>query len=116
MAGTSSPSAVPVPRLALPAATGPYSVGATELHLVDTARLNHRLEAVATVANAGHTSFTDNFVLTDQLGISLPGSISVVRSMELTRAYVGAFFDLHLKGCPLLDGPTTADPEVKFWP
>jgi dienelactone hydrolase len=70
-----------------------------------------------TMADAGHTSFTDVFALTDQLGISPPGTISGVRSMELTRAYVGAFFDLQLKGCPqpLLDAPTPTNPEVEFW-
>jgi dienelactone hydrolase len=70
-----------------------------------------------TVADAGHASFTDVFALTDQLGISPPGTISGVRSMELTRAYVAAFFDLQLKGCPqpLLDAPTAANPEVEFW-
>jgi predicted dienelactone hydrolase len=71
-----------------------------------------------TAANFAHASFSDTFVLTDQLGVSQPGVISGVRSMELTRAYIGAFFDLTLRGSPqpLLDGPTAANPEVKFWP
>ena len=70
-----------------------------------------------TGANFAHASFTDTFVLTDQLGVSQPRLISGVRSMELTRAYIGAFFDLTLRGIPqpLLDGPTAANPEVKFW-
>jgi dienelactone hydrolase len=70
-----------------------------------------------TMADAGHVSFLDTIALTDQLGASPPGTISGVRSMALTRAYVGAFFDLTLRGCPqpLLDGPTAANPEMKFW-
>lgn len=33
---------------------------------------------------------------------------------EITRDYVGAFFDLHLRGIaqPLLNGPSAANPEV----
>ncbi|WP_431898518.1 hypothetical protein [Nonomuraea sp. bgisy101] len=48
--------------------------------------------------------------------MSAPGDLSPQRSLEITRAYVGAFFDLHLKGRkqPLLDGPSPADPEVAF--
>ncbi|MEU7838557.1 hypothetical protein [Nonomuraea sp. NPDC049129] len=35
---------------------------------------------------------------------------------EITTAYVGAFFDQHLRGehQQLLDGPSTANPEVSF--
>jgi hypothetical protein len=36
--------------------------------------------------------------------------------MRITRDYVAAFFDLHLRGTPqpLLDGPTPDNPEVGF--
>jgi hypothetical protein len=58
-------------------------------------------------------------VLAEQLG--LPASdaqptLSGRRSVEITRAYVGAFFDLHLRRVPqpVLDGPTKTNPEVKF--
>jgi len=70
-----------------------------------------------TMADASHVSFIDTIALTDQLGVSPPGTISGVRSMALTRAYVNAFFDLTLRGRPqpLLDGPTAANPEMKFW-
>ncbi|AQA24571.1 hypothetical protein BTZ20_3230 [Rhodococcus sp. MTM3W5.2] len=75
-----------------------------------------------TVAGAGHASFTDIPALAERLGMpsgaalpisaALPGS----RSVDLTRAYVGAFFDQHLRGVPqpLLDSPSPAYPEVRF--
>ncbi|MFI1393491.1 alpha/beta hydrolase family protein [Streptomyces sp. NPDC020681] len=69
----------------------------------------------ATVAGAGHFSFTDLPPLGAQLGLSdpeapLPGK----RAAEITNGYVGAFFDLHLRGIaqPLFDGPSPANPEV----
>ena len=36
--------------------------------------------------------------------------------IDVTRTYVAAFFDLHLRGIPepVLDGPTSAYPEVSF--
>lgn len=69
-----------------------------------------------TLAGANHASFTDITVLADELGIPLPGSLSGLRGSEITRAYVTAFFDKTLKGrCePLLDGPSSAFPEVTF--
>ena len=70
-----------------------------------------------TVTDAGHFSFTDLPVLAAQLGITdpefpLPGN----RSGEITRTYLAAFFDLHLRSVPqpVLDGPTPANPEVTF--
>lgn len=71
-----------------------------------------------TVAGANHSSFTDVPVLAEKLGIpSPPGTtVSAKRGVELTRSYVAAFFDLHLKGIdqPILDGPTADHPEVSF--
>ncbi|WP_181776267.1 alpha/beta hydrolase family protein [Amycolatopsis pittospori] len=69
------------------------------------------------VAAAGHASFTDVGVLGEQLGVTKPGLLGGVRGMELTRAYVSAFFDAKLRGGrqPLLDGPVTGNPEIKFW-
>ncbi|MER6944159.1 alpha/beta hydrolase [Nonomuraea sp. NPDC000554] len=69
-----------------------------------------------TLAGAVHDSFTDLSLLRKQLGVSSPGELSAQRALELTRAYVGAFFDLHLKGekQPLLDGPAPANPGVAF--
>src|SRR3984885_829562 len=68
------------------------------------------------VAGAVHASFTDLALLAEQVGIdtgtSLPGS----RSLDITRAYVRAFFDQHLRGRPqsLLDQPSRRYPEVTF--
>lgn len=70
-----------------------------------------------TVAGTVHFDFTDLPVLASQLGIPLPGeTIAAERASAITRAYVGAFFDLQLKGIPqpLLDRPSRAYPEVTF--
>ncbi|MEU9160797.1 alpha/beta hydrolase [Streptomyces sp. NPDC048424] len=70
-----------------------------------------------TFADSGHFTFTDFPAIAQQLGLPdqdapLPGA----RSVELTRRYVSAFFDQHLKGIPrpLLDGPSPDAPEVRF--
>ncbi|MGX1885420.1 alpha/beta hydrolase family protein [Streptomyces sp. NPDC055287] len=67
------------------------------------------------VTGAGHFTFTDTPVLADQLGLLPPEEpLSGKRSQEITRAFVGAFFDRHLKGADrkLLDGPSAEHPEV----
>jgi pimeloyl-ACP methyl ester carboxylesterase len=69
-----------------------------------------------TVTGAEHVSFVDYAVLQPQLG--LPAyPLGGERSLQITRTYVDAFLDLHLKGRrqPLLDGPSAGYPEVKFW-
>ncbi|MGA4802442.1 alpha/beta hydrolase family protein [Streptomyces lavendulocolor] len=69
------------------------------------------------VTGAEHFTFTDVPVLGDQLGLLPPEEpLKGKRSQEITRAYVTAFFDLHLKGVDrkLLDGPTAEHPEVVF--
>ncbi|MFE3555181.1 alpha/beta hydrolase family protein [Streptomyces sp. NPDC059193] len=70
-----------------------------------------------TFADSGHFTFSDFPALAEQLGlpdpeVPLPGA----RSVELTRRYVAAFFDQHLKGKPqpLLDGPSPEAPEARF--
>ncbi|MFH8384007.1 alpha/beta hydrolase family protein [Kitasatospora sp. NPDC018058] len=67
---------------------------------------------------ANHGSFTDFPMFFDALGMPQgPGTtMSGRRGVELTRQYVGAFFDLQLKDIdqPLFDGPTAANPEVRF--
>ncbi|PAZ11981.1 alpha/beta hydrolase [Streptomyces sp. SA15] len=67
-----------------------------------------------TVAGADHGSFTDVPLLAELAGIPDTAPLPFERSAVLTRAYVAAFFDLHLKGIaqPLLDGPSPANPEV----
>ncbi|MFJ9588266.1 alpha/beta hydrolase family protein [Streptomyces acidicola] len=70
-----------------------------------------------TVSGSGHFTFTDIPVLADQLGLLPPDEpLSGDRSQQITRRYVAAFFDLHLKGVgrPLLDGPSPEYPEVVF--
>lgn len=71
------------------------------------------------VAGAEHQTFTDIPLLADAIGLDpLPGMLPAARGAELTRAYVAAFFDLHLRGRrqPLLDGPSPRHPEVTFGP
>ncbi|MGA5207128.1 alpha/beta hydrolase family protein [Streptomyces variegatus] len=70
-----------------------------------------------TVAGAEHFSFTDLPYLAGQLGLSDPAlSLSGERGWRITRDYVSAFFDLHLRGIPqpLLGGPEATHPEVAF--
>jgi len=68
------------------------------------------------VAGAVHASFTDLALLADQAGIDLAPHLPGARSLEITRAYVRALFDQHLRGEPqlLLDGPSPRFPEVTF--
>ncbi|GGV47134.1 alpha/beta hydrolase family protein [Streptomyces spectabilis] len=69
------------------------------------------------VAGSGHFTFTDAPVVLQQLGDVDPDApISGKRSAEITRAYIGAFYDQHLRGIkrPLLEGPTPGNPEVTF--
>jgi len=68
------------------------------------------------VASAVHASFTDLALLADQVGIDIGTGLSGARSLEITRAYVRAFFDQHLRGIPqaLLDQPSPRYPEVTF--
>ena len=68
------------------------------------------------VAGAVHASFTDLALLADQIGIDIGASVSGARSLDITRAYIRAFFDQHLRGEPqtLLDQPSRHYPEVTF--
>ena len=68
------------------------------------------------VAGAVHASFTDLALLADQSGIDIGAGLSGARSLDITRAYVRAFFDQHLRGRPqaLLDQPSPRYPEVTF--
>ncbi|WP_328967329.1 alpha/beta hydrolase family protein [Streptomyces sp. NBC_00239] len=70
-----------------------------------------------TFAGSAHFTFTDFPALADQLGLPDPDApLPGARSVELTRRYVTAFFDQHLKGRPqpILDGPVADAPEVGF--
>ncbi|MGD0065323.1 MAG: alpha/beta hydrolase [Streptosporangiaceae bacterium] len=68
------------------------------------------------VAGAVHASFTDLGLLADQIGIDIGAALPGSRSLDITRAYVRAFFDQHLQSTPraLLDQPSPRYPEVTF--
>jgi dienelactone hydrolase len=68
------------------------------------------------VAGTVHASFTDLALLADQLGIDIGAAVPGARSLDITRAYVRAFFDQHLRSEPqsLLDQPSRRYPEVTF--
>ncbi|MFC6084756.1 alpha/beta hydrolase family protein [Sphaerisporangium aureirubrum] len=71
------------------------------------------------LTGAEHMSFTDGPLLVDALGDKpLPGVLPAARAAELTRTYVAAFLDRHLRSRrqPLLDGPSSRHPEVRFCP
>ncbi|GIE31075.1 esterase [Actinoplanes italicus] len=67
-----------------------------------------------TVAGTDHASFTDLGVFADQLGIDIGQTITGERATEITRRYVRATFDQHLRHRhqPLLSGASTRYPEV----
>ncbi|TDB76264.1 alpha/beta hydrolase [Micromonospora sp. KC723] len=68
------------------------------------------------VTGAVHASFTDVAILAEQIGLDTGADVPAIRSTEITRAYTRAFFHRHLraKHQPLLDGPSTRYPEVRF--
>ncbi|MFI6992698.1 alpha/beta hydrolase family protein [Nonomuraea wenchangensis] len=71
------------------------------------------------LSGAEHQSFTDGPLLSGALGVTPPsGVLPAARAAELTRSYVAAFLDQHLKGerQPLLDKPSARHPEVTFCP
>ncbi|MGC5009271.1 alpha/beta hydrolase family protein [Streptosporangium sp. DT93] len=71
------------------------------------------------LSDAEHQSFTDIPMLADVLGLEpLPGMLPAARGAELTRTYVAAFLDQHLKSRrqPLLDKPSPRHPEATFCP
>jgi dienelactone hydrolase len=68
------------------------------------------------VAGMAHPSFTDVGLIAEQLGLDFGADTPAARGSAITRAYVRAFFDLHLR-CrpqPLLAAPSTQYPEVTF--
>jgi dienelactone hydrolase len=68
------------------------------------------------VVGAIHASFTDFAFLADQIGADTGAGMSGARSLDITRAYVRAFLDEHLRSTPqaLLDQPSPRYPEVRF--
>jgi predicted dienelactone hydrolase len=66
-----------------------------------------------------HFNFSDYAVyFSPARAFGLLGSIDGVRGLQVTRTYVRAFFDTYLNNTPspLLQGPTSAYPEVQFSP
>lgn len=104
---------VPIPRRGLP---GPFlMLGAGEVHEPggkdftwkrDWARMTG-WKRWLTIDGGDHASFTDYALLIRRSE----------RSMEITRAYLTAFMDLHLRKRPqpLFETPSPRYPEVKFW-
>ncbi|MEU6619869.1 alpha/beta hydrolase [Streptomyces litmocidini] len=68
-----------------------------------------------TVAGSEHFTFSDGPVIQRHFGLPQP-ELPADRAVAVTRTYVAAFFDRHLRGLPrpVLDGPTPANPEVHF--
>lgn len=69
------------------------------------------------LSDGEHQSFTDIPLLAAVIGLEpLPGMLPAARGTELTRTYVAAFLDQHLKSIrqPLLDKPSSRYPEVRF--
>lgn len=66
------------------------------------------------VEGAIHPSFTDLALLAGQLGLDTGATLPADRALEITRACVRAFVDLHLLGTPqpVLDDPSAHYPEV----
>jgi predicted dienelactone hydrolase len=69
-----------------------------------------------TVTDADHYSFTDLDLLVQQSGVDLSFPLDPARGIHLTRTYVTAFVDQHLRGIPrrVLAGPVTEFPEITF--
>jgi predicted dienelactone hydrolase len=68
------------------------------------------------VTGTAHSSYTDLGEFASQLGVDIGAPIDPARATAITRTYVRAFFDLHLR-CrpqPLLDAPSPSYPEVNF--
>ncbi|MFD5766121.1 alpha/beta hydrolase family protein [Streptomyces sp. NPDC127049] len=68
-----------------------------------------------TVAGSAHSTYSDFPMIERHFGLPAP-EIAPERAVSLTRTYVAAFFDRHLRGAPdgLLTGPSPAHPEVHF--
>lgn len=67
-----------------------------------------------TVAGTAHSSFVDYGAFADEIGVDLGATITGLRSIEITRRYVRAMFDRHLRHIPqpLLDSASSCFPEV----
>ncbi|GAA0585226.1 alpha/beta hydrolase [Streptomyces crystallinus] len=68
-----------------------------------------------TVAGSEHFTFSDSPAIEEHFGLPEP-PLPAGRATDITRTYVAAFFDEHLRGIPqpVLAGPTAQNPEVRF--
>lgn len=68
------------------------------------------------VDGAQHASFTDVGLFADQFGLDLGATVTGDRVQAITRAYIRAFLDQHLRGKPqpLLAHPSPRYPEVEY--
>ncbi|MFD2468177.1 alpha/beta hydrolase family protein [Amycolatopsis silviterrae] len=68
------------------------------------------------VTGVVHQSFTDLVALGDQIGLDFGAEQPGARTVDITRTYVRAFFDQHLRHRPdpVLDRPSPRYPEVLF--
>lgn len=68
-----------------------------------------------TVVGAEHDSFADTGTLAEQAGAQSKTPLPGKRAVDITRAYVAAFFDQHLRGVgqPSLDDLAPTFPEVR---
>lgn len=68
------------------------------------------------VTGAQHASFTDVGLFADHFGVDIGATVDAARVQAVTRAYVGAFLDRHLRDRhqPLLERPSPRYPEVTF--
>ncbi|MDT7803898.1 MAG: hypothetical protein QOI78_7331 [Actinomycetota bacterium] len=67
-----------------------------------------------TVAGAVHSSFADYGAFADEIGVDQGATTTGLRSIDITRRYVLAMFDQHLRHIrqPLLDSASSCYPEV----
>ncbi|WP_137991560.1 alpha/beta hydrolase family protein [Streptomyces vilmorinianum] len=68
-----------------------------------------------TVSGSEHFTFSDSPVVLSHFGLPQP-PLPADRAITLTRTFVAAFFDEHLRATPqpVLTGPTPAHPEARF--
>jgi len=94
----------------VPGEQGPYDDWET-----DWQRL-HGWKRWLMVSGTVHQTFTDLGVLAQELGVDLGDSIDAFRAIDVTRAYLRAFFDqtLRCRHQPLMAHPSPAYPEVTF--
>jgi hypothetical protein len=88
----------------------------SELQLTSRGITGVPADALSTVRTNAAVGATDLALLADQVGIDVGADLPGARSLDITRGYVRAFFDQHLRGSPqaLLDQPSPRYPEVTF--